>query len=123
MTLYNIICVAIGSGLGGVMRYLLSSLIKNHTSGAFPWATLVVNIVGCFVIGLIYALADRHKIVDQHLLLTLTVGLCGGFTTFSTFTNENITLLQSGHHWLFAAYTAAGITAGIIAIIAARALV
>lgn len=80
--LKTIIYIGVGSGLGGVARYLLSRLIQEHAGASlFPWGTFAVNIIGCLVIGLIYGLIDRGFSLSPEMKAFLTVGLCGGFTT------------------------------------------
>ena len=79
----------------------------------FPWATLTVNIVGCFLIGLLWGLFSKNGAEGSNWALFLTVGLCGGFTTFSTFSKEALVMLQSGNFWGFAGYVAISVVAGI----------
>lgn len=93
MNVVNVLAVFLGSGLGGVCRWLSGRWVQSllpHT--AFPWGTFAVNVTGCLLIGLLYGLIDRGHILNPHLRLLLTVGFCGGFTTFSTFVNENYLL-------------------------------
>jgi fluoride exporter len=92
----NFILVAIGGASGAMCRYAFS-LIK--TNATFPWHTMLVNIIGCFVIGICIALFKTNKIENNTYLLMAT-GLCGGFTTFSTFSAESIALLQQDK-WLY----------------------
>lgn len=98
-------CLAIGAGgaLGAVCRYLLTFLPIKMQSG-FPVITLGINIIGALCIGLITAIASKNADFDPRLLLFLNVGLCGGFTTFSTFSQEAINLLQSGKFTTAACY-------------------
>lgn len=105
--------VGSGSFAGGALRYLVSTLVKGAGNGSFPWGTLSVNLAGCFLIGLLYGLFARFSSTDSQACLLLTTGLCGGFTTFSTFANEGLKLLQCGHYWGFAAYAAASVCLGI----------
>lgn len=103
-----IIAVFLGSGIGGVIRYLLSKFVNDvftkplisRTSilSDFPWGTFVVNIIGCFLIGMIYGLIDKNVIMSQETKLFLTTGFCGGLTTFSTFSHENLLLFNSSNH-------------------------
>lgn len=93
-------CLYIGAGsfIGGIARYLLSRsvLIKEGWWEGFPAGTLAVNVLGCLAIGLIYALAERSGSWNEDWKLFLTVGCCGGFTTFSTFSHECLRMLQQG---------------------------
>lgn len=91
----SILLIALGSGFGGVLRYLVARFMPVYVSGTFPWATFSVNVLGCFLIGLFYALTDRYICLSADTKLFLTVGLCGGFTTFSTFINENFQLSRT----------------------------
>ena len=110
--LKNILAVGAGSFLGGTARYLISIIMKGVNKG-FPWATLVVNLVGCFLIGLLWGVFSKNGTEGSNWALFLTVGLCGGFTTFSTFSKEALVMLQSGNVWGFAGYVAISVVAGI----------
>lgn len=80
-----IIAVGLGSCTGGILRYLVSKLSDSVTDGRFPLGTLAVNLAGCLIIGILSALAEKGGIANANVRLFLTVGICGGFTTFSTF--------------------------------------
>ncbi|MBP2691229.1 MAG: fluoride efflux transporter CrcB [Muribaculaceae bacterium] len=117
MNWINIAIVFIGSGLGGVCRYIVSRIVQEQVPGAlFPWGTFAVNVIGCFLIGLFYGIFDRHTgpALSPQLRLMLTVGFCGGFTTFSTFINENFLLFQSSSLLIVLAYIALSVLAGFI---------
>ena len=111
-TIRNIIAVGAGSFIGGIARYLVSLGMKGISKG-FPWATLLVNLLGCLIIGLLWGFLSRNASESTSWGLFLTVGLCGGFTTFSTFSKEALTMLQTGQIWGFASYIAISILAGI----------
>jgi len=99
--LKNILFVGLGSGLGGVIRYILFVAIdQTGKQFSFPIKTFLVNIIGCFALGLFYGLADRGQFTDNQVILFLTMGLCGGFTTFSAFSHDNIVLLKNGNFLL-----------------------
>ena len=108
----TILAVGTGSFLGGVGRYLISMAMKGVSKG-FPWATLMVNLLGCFLIGLLWGIFSKNGTEGSDWALFLTVGLCGGFTTFSTFSKEALVMLQSGNVWGFAGYVAISVIAGI----------
>ena len=108
----NIAIVGAGSFIGGSARYLVSLAMKGISKG-FPWATLVVNVLGCFLIGLLWGYFSRGASEGGSWALFLTVGVCGGFTTFSTFSKEALMMLQAGNIWGFAAYVAVSVIAGI----------
>ena len=107
----NALVVFIGGGLGSLMRYGLTLAIGSR---GFPLATLAANAAGCFLIG-IFGAADARFSWSETTRLLLTVGLCGGFTTFSTFSKESLSLLESGSYGLFALYVAGSIAIGIAA--------
>lgn len=108
----SILAVGAGSFLGGSGRYLVSLAMKGVSKG-FPWATLAVNLAGCFLIGLLWGLFSKDGSDSSNWALFLTVGLCGGFTTFSTFSKEALVMLQGGNIWGFAGYVAISVIAGI----------
>ena len=114
--LRNILLVAVGGAAGSVARYLLSKAVQEAAASAFPWGTMTVNIAGCLLIGFIAGLplggGDGQW---DGLKLALTVGFCGGFTTFSTFMGESLTLAKGGDTLLSAAYIGASVAVGILA--------
>lgn len=110
--LKNIAVVGAGSFIGGAARYLVSLVMKGMGKG-IPWATLSVNLLGCFLIGLLWGLFGRTSSEGSNWALFLSVGLCGGFTTFSTFSKEALVMLQGGDILGFAGYAAISVTAGI----------
>lgn len=99
MKLYLI--VAFGSGLGGILRYFISDFVQRSSPSLFPYGTLAVNIIGSFIIGLVLFYFDSLKFISSEMRLFLTVGLCGGLTTFSTFSYETVKLFQDSE-FLFA---------------------
>lgn len=111
----DIVLIGIGSGLGGICRYLVS-LCMSHSHGSFPWGTFVVNVIGCLLIGILWGLASRFQNLAPAYSLLLMVGFCGGFTTFSTFSKEGLTLLQTNNYTLFALYTLGSVALGIVSV-------
>ena len=105
--------VGAGSFVGGAARYLVSLLMKGAGKG-FPWGTLTVNLLGCFLIGLLWGVFSKTSSEGSSWAMFLTVGLCGGFTTFSTFSKEALVMLQAGNVWGFAAYVGISLVAGIL---------
>ena len=93
----SIILVGLGGGLGSIFRYLTAVIINRHFSFLFPLATFLVNLLGCFLIGIFLGLFERQQWTDPDLKYFLVIGFCGGYTTFSTFALENINLLESNH--------------------------
>jgi CrcB protein len=98
MKLYLI--VAFGSGIGGMVRYYISDLVQKYSTTLFPYGTLTVNIIGSFIIGLVLFYLDSIKLISSEMRLFLTVGLCGGLTTFSTFSYETVRLIQDSEYLL-----------------------
>jgi CrcB protein len=88
--------IAVGSAVGGVGRYLLGGLVQRSFAGTFPVGTLFVNLTGSFLLGLILRYAVDTPTVTPEVRALLTVGLCGGYTTFSTFSYESLALLEDG---------------------------
>lgn len=107
--------IGAGSFLGGISRFLTSRFVQNSIISSFPYGTFVVNILGCFLIGLFYGLSERGNVMTDEWRMFLTVGFCGGFTTFSTFANENVALLKDGNIIYFALYTSLSVFIGILA--------
>ncbi|HEY6626561.1 MAG TPA: fluoride efflux transporter CrcB [Ignavibacteriaceae bacterium] len=96
MKLYLI--VAFGSGIGGMLRYYISDLVQKNSASLFPYGTLTVNVVGSFLLGLILFYLDSLKLISSEITLFLTIGLCGGLTTFSTFSYETVKLIQDSQY-------------------------
>lgn len=107
--------VAAGSALGGVLRFLMVPWAQRFFSTGFPGGTLVVNIVGSLVIGLVVRLAGEPAIISPEARVFLTVGICGGFTTFSAFSAESMELMQSGQSGRAAIYIFASVTVCLLA--------
>ena len=107
----NVLCVFLGGGVGSVLRYLVGLWIG---STAFPWATFAVNAIGSLAIGLFGGWASRFG-WSEALRLSLVIGLCGGFTTFSTFSKESLALIEGGNYGLFTFYVAGSVALGIAA--------
>lgn len=115
--------IALGSALGGVLRYLLGGAIQRAAGPGFPVGTMIVNLSGSFLLGFLLRYATHPPSLTPEVRAFLTVGLCGGYTTFSTFSAETVTLMQDGQ-WakaityalgsvvLALAATAAGFAAG-----------
>ena len=118
--LRNFLLVALGGGIGSMLRYGTSLMIN---AKYFPWATLAVNIIGSFLIGLILALSIKEESILYNWKLFLATGVCGGFTTFSAFSLENMELLQNGKYLLAATYIALSVVLGIAAAFAGFKLI
>ena len=120
--------VFLGSGLGGLCRWIVSMWISRLTAGwgssVFPWGTLVVNVTGCFIIGALYGIPDNAAMqLDEKTKLLIGAGFCGGLTTFSTFTHEKYLLCQSERFPLLALYAAVSLLLGFAAAWAGHSIV
>jgi fluoride exporter len=107
-----IMLVGAGSFIGGICRYLLSTLIHSKTPSGFPYGTLVVNLAGCLLIGILYGVFEKTDISTGWRLFMVT-GLLGGFTTFSAFSIETFSLLKSGHAALAVLYILLSVAGGV----------
>jgi fluoride exporter len=97
----NYLLIGLGGALGSMLRYATNQLFSGR-SEPFPYATLLANVISCFVLGAAIALFSRN-IIDEKQRLFLVTGFCGGLSTFSTFTFENYQLFESGNYMLFVA--------------------
>ena len=114
----EIIYIFPGGGTGSALRYCIQLLMHERiVPYNFPWATFTVNIFGSFLIGLFYALSERFHFPFE-VRLFLTTGLCGGFTTFSTFSSDGIGLLKGEFYGTFITYTLLSIAIGLTAVVA-----
>jgi CrcB protein len=111
----TLLLIGIGGGIGSIARFLCQRYIYILYPVNFPWGTLMVNIVGCFLIGIFYGVSEKGQMMNPEWRLFLTTGLCGGFTTFSSFAYENIGLIRTGNILGFSLYTGASVALGILA--------
>lgn len=118
----NCVIVGLGGFAGSVLRYLAGKLPLGAASG-FPVNTLIINVLGSFVIGILAALGSKYSDFDPRLMLLLKVGLCGGFTTFSTFSLETFELIRAGSYGTAAAYAVLSAVLGVLAVLLAHVLV
>lgn len=114
--LKTIVYIAIGGAIGSVLRYLTSVLVNKYWATQFPLATFIVNVLGCFAIGLLIGMLEKNNLANSNLKWLLITGFCGGFTTFSTFANENYSLFQSNNSFLAFSYIAASVIIGLFAV-------
>ena len=112
----KVLLIALMGGVGSIGRYGLSTLVRRLSSGSFPTATLCVNVLGCLVAGALAAYFVSRPGVREEYRLALTVGLLGGFTTFSAFGVETFDLLSKGHRTQAFLYVAASVALGIVAV-------
>jgi CrcB protein len=109
----TLLLIGLGGGIGSILRYLTSVVIQKYYATVFPLATLVVNILGCLLIGIIMGLLEKNQVNDSAIKWLLVTGFCGGFTTFSAFGYENIRLLQNGNVFLPFVYISTSIILGL----------
>ena len=111
----NILIVGLGGAAGSMLRYAVQKLFYTQSAAAFPTGTLLVNISGCFLIGILLSLLTRSLTWNEEMKLLLMTGFCGGFTTFSAFTLEGLGLLKENKTTLFIIYIAASVVGGLLA--------
>lgn len=111
----NILLVGFGGGIGSIARFLFQKYLYAWYPHTFPFGTFLVNILGCFLIGLFYGLAEKGNVLNPEWRLLLITGFCGGYTTFSTFAMENVILFKNGEFLYFGLYIAGSVILGIAA--------
>ena len=94
----NTLLVGVGGFLGAVARYLLGGLVYRYLPATFPYATAIINVTGCFAIGLLAALVEERQLLGPGVRLFWMIGFLGGYTTFSTFGYESMALMREGSH-------------------------
>ena len=117
-----ILLVGAGGFIGSVARFLGSRYITENFLSSFPFGTMTVKIIGCFLIGVFYGMSERGSLMSEEWRVFLTVGFCGGFTTFSSFASENLTLLRDGAFVYFLLYTGLSVFLGLAATFLGNAL-
>ncbi|MGN6265082.1 MAG: fluoride efflux transporter CrcB [Ginsengibacter sp.] len=109
-----VLLVGFGSFIGGMSRYLVTLFVQNKILSTFPYGTLAVNIIGCFLIGVIYGLSERGN-MNPEWRLFLATGIMGGFTTFSSFSNETVSMLRDAEYLPAFSYVAFSVIVGLAA--------
>jgi len=110
----SLILIFIGGGLGSVLRFIIGHYVSKKVESGIPWGTLIVNILGSFLLGAIIGYVDKMNWTSSQYIVFFTIGFCGGFTTFSTFSIENAMLIKNGDWVLFLSYTLLSIIIGIL---------
>lgn len=107
--------VGVAGFFGAIARYQLDGLISRHARGAFPWGTLVINLTGCFLLGVLFTLSSARLDANPALRTAVTVGFVGAYTTFSTFSLQAVRLTEDGAVGLALGYVAASVVIGLLA--------
>ena len=111
----NFLIVGLGGAVGSMLRYGVQKTFQVQSAAAFPTGTLLVNIAGCFLIGILWGVVSRSLTWNEEMKLLSMTGFCGGFTTFSAFTLEGIGLLKENRTLLFVIYLTASVVGGLLA--------
>jgi CrcB protein len=115
-TLLSWLCVAAGGALGAMLRFGISYFWPSEPPFSFPYTTLLINMMGCFIAGLAFALLEKYQLRDTSAYLLLITGFCGGFTTFSAFSLEGLQLLQHGQLGNFIGYAVGTVLCCMVAV-------
>lgn len=119
----DVLFVGLGGGIGAIARYVLGRLVQQSVEASFPVGTLVVNVIGCFVIGALAQVGESRNAFTPQTRLFLFTGILGGFTTFSAFGNETVLLAQNGQGLSAALYVALSVVFGLGAVWVGRGAV
>jgi len=112
-----------GGFIGTCLRYLIGKLCHHLFTSPYPWGTFVVNVVGSFLIGIFFGMAEKAHLISSNMNVFLITGFCGGFTTFSSFADDMFLLIQNKHWGYFSLYLLLSIFLGIILVNLGRNLV
>ena len=115
--LVTVLFVGIGGFFGAIARYLIDGWVLERTGAVFPWGTLVVNVSGAFVLGVLFALTVEHGVLPVELRAPVLIGFIGAYTTFSTLALESWRLIEDGSYVLGAANLAGSMVIGIVAVV------
>jgi len=119
----SLLFAGFGGFIGTVLRFLVSKYFQINFDTVFPWGTLIINILGCFLIGVLSGIFEKGAVMSLEWRLFFTVGICGGFTTFSSFSNDAVMLFQNKELLRFSFYTGMSFFGGIISVILGRYLI
>lgn len=112
----NVILIFLGGGIGSVLRYLSNAFVRNQTGNDFPYGILAINVIGSFLIGLTYSLIKKYEFASSdHIASFIMVGILGGFTTFSAFSLDVITMFNDGKAPAALIYVASSVIFSLLA--------
>lgn len=114
--LLKLTLIFVGAGFGGLARHGFGTLVQSWSGPSFPFGTLAVNVVGCFVAGLLAALWTGPTMVREEYRAAILIGLLGGFTTFSAFSRDTLALVQAEHGWRAFLYVLLSVTLSLVAV-------
>jgi fluoride exporter len=112
----TLLIVGTGGFIGTVLRYLVQVYAEKLMNSTFPLGTLLVNVAGSFLIGIVYAFAEKGNLMNSEWRIFLAVGICGGFTTFSTFAMDNLNLMKDNSLLQLMLYAGGSLFLGIMAV-------
>lgn len=121
--LKNVLIIGMGGFLGTISRYLSTLYVHKWVAISFPLGTFLVNILGCFLIGLFYGISEKSEFLTNEWRLFLTIGFCGGFTTFSTFANDNLMMVKDQQFLYMALYTIGSVALGLLMVYLGQLLI
>lgn len=121
--LKNVLIIGMGGFIGTISRYLSTVYVHKWISISFPLGTFLVNILGCFLIGLFYGISEKSEFLTNEWRLFLTIGFCGGFTTFSTFANDNLMMVKDQQFLYMALYTVGSVALGLLMVYLGQLLI
>ena len=113
----------LGGFVGTCLRFLTGKLCNALFATAFPWGTFAVNVIGSFCIGLLFGTVEKTNLISPAMNLLLITGFCGGFTTFSSLSNDMFVLLQQRHWLMFGAYVVGSFALGLLMVWAGRSVI
>jgi CrcB protein len=120
----TLLIIGLGGFIGTILRYLTAVLFSKLVTTPFiPYGTLAVNFLGCLLIGMVYGISERFHLLSPQWRLFLAAGVCGGFTTFSAFAYENVSMLQQSNFLGFALYSLGSFILCLIAVFAGLSLI
>lgn len=112
----TLLLIGFGGAIGSIFRYLTAVIVNKYYASAFPLATFITNVLGCFLIGLIVGLLEKNQMTNSDLKWFLITGFCGGYTTFSAFGYENMSLFQNNNSGIAFIYMGLSILFGLFAV-------